>query len=110
MSEIKGHTPVPWQMWAEGNSVDIYERRSFGKGKFIASVPFQNPIDASADEPGANAQFIVKAVNNHERLLEALTLALPYVEMAIEDQVYKAGAVDRMVKKIKDAIKLAEGE
>lgn len=53
---------------------------------------------------------IVKAVNSHDALVNALTLALPYVESALEDQGYKPGVVDRMTKTIRAALKLAETE
>lgn len=54
------------------------------------------------------AERILRAVNSHDALVDALTLALPYVESALEDQGYKPGVVDRMVKSICAALKLAE--
>lgn len=42
------------------------------------------------------------------QLLDALVMALPYVETALQDQGYKPGAVDRMVKQIREAIALTE--
>jgi hypothetical protein len=48
----------------------------------------------------------VRAAN--EMLLEALYIALPFVEDAELDEGYKKGAVTRSVKFIKEAIKQAE--
>ncbi len=42
-------------------------------------------------------------------LLDALVIALPYVEQAEMDPSYKRGAVARVVKKMRDAIAKAEG-
>lgn len=42
-------------------------------------------------------------------LLEALTLALPYVEMAEDDESYKPGAVRKMVNTMRAAISKATG-
>ena len=50
------------------------------------------------------AADVVCAVNAHDGLVDALTLALPYVESALEDKGYKAGVVDRMVRKIRNAL------
>lgn len=55
-----------------------------------------------------NAKKIVRTVNNHEKLLDALILALPFIEMAEHDKSYKAGAVAKVIKEMNEAIYNAE--
>lgn len=57
-----------------------------------------------------DAELTVRAVNSHDALVDALTLALPYVESALEDQGYKPGVVDRMTKTIRAALELADSK
>lgn len=52
---------------------------------------------------------IVLSFNAHDAVVDALTLALPYVETALEDQGYKPGFVARMTKTMRAALDLAEG-
>jgi len=96
------HTPTPWKV---AESV---------KGKTCYAIVSRDGWIADLNECHgdrlANASFIVRAVNSHEALVDALIMALPYVETALEDRGYKPGVVDQMVKKIREAIALAEGE
>lgn len=103
-------TPRPWR-------IKPYEYRKRGQsyrrnaaiiaedGHWIATEICGHNLQGSSQ---ANAALIVRAVNAHDALAEALTLALPYVESALEDQGYKPGVVDRMTKTIRAALKLAE--
>lgn len=93
------------------NSVEIHPDTEEGENgeHIIAECPLEGSNE-SREIAEANAALIVRAVNAHEALKEALTLALPYVETALEDQGYKPGAVDRMVRQIRDALALAEGK
>ena len=52
----------------------------------------------------ANARLIAAAPD----LLHALSLALPYVEDALEDPCYKEGTVAKAIRIIKDALAKAE--
>jgi hypothetical protein len=54
-----------------------------------------------------HANEVLRACNSHYESLDALAMALPYVETALEDQGYKPGAVDRMCKQIRQAIENA---
>ena len=45
-----------------------------------------------------------------DTLLDVLVEALPYVEFSLTDPAYKAGAVQKMVTKMRKAIALAEGK
>jgi hypothetical protein len=62
------HTKTPW----EWNSIlnDKYSGNSYGIHGDDWIVAEITPIDKETDK--ANAAFIVKAVNNHNQLLEAL--------------------------------------
>lgn len=90
------HTSTPWKIGFNeydvcNNKVIICECMGLKEGK-------------------ANAKFIVKAVNNHERLLEALKNVLPLFD-AIEE---KDGCLSEDEKNYRDdiliAIKQAESE
>jgi len=68
---VGGHTPVPWQMAGPPyDSLPWLHVCGTDNGKHIMHW------DRSRDEKVANARFIVKAVNNHEALVESLQWAL----------------------------------
>ena len=94
------HTPTPW---------NVAKARVL-QGREHWTIETKNgrntPVSAILKEE--DAAFIVRAVNSHEELLEALIAALPYVETALEDQGYKPGVVDRMTRQIRAAIAKAE--
>ena len=64
MADITGHTPVPWSIgkrrWITSGDVDIARIHSVSK--------------IGENEAVANAEFIVRACNSHDALLEALEL------------------------------------
>lgn len=92
---VVGFTKGPWR------TGDMFNR--------VFGPPNGNPapeIIATVHKGNkANANLLAAA----PELLEALYMALPYVETALEDQGYKPGAVDRMVKQIHGAISKATG-
>lgn len=94
-------TATPWRHEAGSKTI-----RSVRENYWLATM---DSWDGAVNNE-ANAGFIVKAVNAHEDLVNALTLALPFVETALEDKGYKPGVVDRMTKTIRDALALAEGK
>ncbi len=59
------HTPIPWT----SDGTDIY-----AGGLIVAQASFR------LDQWEANAAFIVRAVNNHAKLLEALEQAVLFIE------------------------------
>lgn len=76
---VARHTPVPWT-----------------KGETV--------ISKGIETAKANAAFIVRAVNNHEALLEAVKSALNVLEG------FPGFFVATEIKKLEDAIKKAEGK
>jgi len=100
------HTPIPWEILS-GEVV----KQGYGPHGNIAIIAKADRTvgnGTSAVERDENMAFIVKAVNSHDELLEALYMALPYVETAMQDIGYKPGIIERKVKQIKDAIAKAE--
>lgn len=91
------HTPGPWE------AVDsMTVRTPFSAGGFmVCNLPCHTPDD----ERRANACLIAAA----PELLEALTMALPYVECSSGDECYKPGAIDKICKQIRAVIAKAEG-
>lgn len=131
--EVK-HTPTPWHIDDHNMSAILHQT---GDRSYRHVALCDNKYDTGRDDMKqvdidmSNAAFIVEAVNQHdslirqrdmwvhsysklkkdnEALLDALTMALPYVETALEDKGYKAGVIDKMVKNIRDAIVQAEVE
>lgn len=54
------HTPIPWALWGKADPSQVIASAD----AFVAQTVGGNDI--------ANAAFIVRAVNNHDRLVEAL--------------------------------------
>lgn len=78
-------------------------------GRQLAFIACHSRSTARTAEEGQQiAATIVRAVNAHAQLLDALTLALPYVECAADDPTYKPGAVARMAATMRAAIEAAE--
>lgn len=115
-------TPRPWKLKAQKNS-GMFQMPPFLVSKDgltpIAVMGAGKIVYSNAEENGA---LIVEAVNNYsslqtelsetrqrmEDLEESLTLALPFVETALEDKGYKPGVVDRMTKQIRSVLELAK--
>ncbi len=72
------HTPIPWEIhaWADGhNSVRICQPdHSTERG--CLPVAEAEILGRDREEAEANAAFIVRAVNNHAKLLKALEALL----------------------------------
>lgn len=74
------HTPVPWDIFNGGRStllhIDTAAENPIGGGVAICSVP------ATKDGiGGANADFIVRAVNAHDDLVAALKACVDIFEI-----------------------------
>lgn len=73
----KRHTPTPW-----GSSIGAYGASFYPNNQASHPLSFEFYWDKARGNPEltneaiANAAFIVKAVNNHEALVEACRLAL----------------------------------
>lgn len=79
------HTPTPWSISgrkmkpsSEPYGIIITGERSDGFQSSVAFCARHPGIDTSAAE--ANAAFIIKAVNNHDALVRALTVAAERLE------------------------------
>ena len=70
------HTPTPWATfgWKDGSTCGIQGTQPMHR------VTSDNVFLVDDDKDMANAAFIVKAVNCHDELVEALKLAMDYVE------------------------------
>ena len=93
------HTPTPWNYdITAGNSFSIYCE---GTIKTIASVLFKDvnymPNEKEAE---ANAKFIVKAVNSHDKLIEALK-SLVGMEVWIDDIEMKKHFIEKVYNTLK---------
>lgn len=110
---MSGHTPGPWEYYPATNYCG-YAIAPRGTLPTLAAVERprgnRNTINVTAfNYPGkteANARLIAAA----PELLEALYLALPYVESEQDNPAYKAGAVAAVVRQMRAAISKATGE
>lgn len=71
MSKPK-HTPTPWVLGTSDDAIDTVEPGQ----EFVVHADLKSEMGL------ANAEFIVKACNNHDALLAALRLALSTMEDA----------------------------
>ena len=75
MTETPTHTPLPWeaQVLETENDPGVYIVGSNLGGLVCAALPWPTEIESGDySRVEANAAFIVKAVNSHHRLVEAL--------------------------------------
>lgn len=72
------HTPTPWYLTEEREG-----QIESDKGYIIAQV-YQNSKKDYHKGDEANALHIVKCVNSHNELIEALKWALDYIELTIK--------------------------
>ncbi len=102
--ELK-HTPTPWQEF-EPQTSKLLTIEDF-KGNHIASIGHRN-----SEAVAANAAFIIRAVNSHDALVEALEEAQTYIQCQMTQVMPKGGVLDgrTMSKVIHEALALAKGE
>ena len=98
------HTPTPWQLAENDNTIVISQQLdSDGNAYAIADVLVGNGHKSDGTKE-ANAAFIVKACNAHEALVDAAKFAALYCE---EDWDVGAGTGKEALKKLCEALKLA---
>jgi hypothetical protein len=68
------HTPTPWKLDKEGGFTitDSSDRTSDASDIAYVNPEKENWGDKYDGDPEANGEFIVRAVNSHDALLEAL--------------------------------------
>ena len=78
MSETAEHTPGPWGFVGDESHPDTERYYVIGAkgGVGIATTPHRTGPCTATD--GANAKFIVRACNSHDRLVEACEAAGDY--------------------------------
>ena len=101
ITEVK-HTPTPWVLGPNG--LDIRDGKHEDK---IVTVDYVDHIASEQQE--ANAAHIVKCVNAHDGLVEALRLAYKDIIKAHETKLWKDETA-RTVGLIEAALKLAQEE
>ena len=92
------HTPTPWAICQSAPSLIRVD-------DFILAQTFGRHSSSEVDEMWANAEFIVRAVNSHEHLLNACKIALPELEL---DARHGEQDAVKAVKVLKAAIAKAE--
>ena len=67
------HTPVPWKLYSVGNTVSVhYGDGPAGGDDCIVHWTGFDGSNVSLAKRKANAKFIVRACNSHDKLLAAL--------------------------------------
>ena len=101
------HTPTPWKLHLGQDYFQIMEEDD------DLIIP---PVACYFETDRANAAFIVECCNNYESmkaqrddLADLLSKALPFVEDAMTDQGYKAGAVEKYTESIRAALAKVKG-
>ncbi len=98
----KKHTDLPLTVGAAQKGNQIH--RLYFCPVYSASHTFASGFGHTIDEATVNAEFIVRAVNNHEQLVEALEAMLEF-EGIIEER-----SGDYEIGLAKQALKAARGE
>jgi hypothetical protein len=102
MTEPKGHTPLPWVVRDNGETIFI----KAPDGSNLAQITFLTRSGRRpADEGAANARLICHAVNTYPQLVEALKSS----QTALREYGMSNEYVARVEDEIRAAIKLAEG-
>ncbi len=107
------HTPIPWSSRDFGYGIIIEHFNKDGWGNTIAETKFDNSSLANA-ELRANAELIVKAVNSHQAMYEALRYAVSEIEAfylaSAEGRIKTVVSVGQFqrLQKAKAALRLAE--
>lgn len=104
------HTPTPWTLELEDTTYsNCFEVQA--EGKTIAHVESWNGEDNDAQEEAeANAAFIVRAVNAHDNLVEALKNLRGNIDVSTINTSAKATAKwGELIVRAEAALKLAEG-
>ena len=112
MTEAK-HTPTPWRISPYGCGFEIESEQDL----IIAQVQQVKPLsnETALLERHANAAYIVRAVNSHAALVNALGATLSYrlrkpVPFADHECDWCNECVDRMNQMQRAALALARGE
>lgn len=103
------HTPAPWTYYENKSSIVI---RSNYYRKNIAQIPNKkNVAHTPYKEQKANAEHILRCVNSHSELLEALKNCEQYMKgwfyQNLKPEIKQA--LDYDLEKLKAAIAKAEG-
>lgn len=109
---MKAHTPLPWRVFHSGSDGPRIMPDTGDKREDIKFIAMVNGRDFHAD--AGNAEFIVRAVNAHDDLLEACKASL--IEFEASHEVMLLNPAMRGVKEaaiissLRAAISKAEGK
>ena len=96
------HTALPWEI-GKSYTDDIAIRELSPDNECVADV-----LCLSDGEQEANAEFIVRACNSYEALVEACKLAAKYVSKMVADDVQTVIPPANALRVIERALKQAE--
>ena len=102
------HTDLPWKIVEDGYPVESYVIRynnCSNQGYFVARFFVKDAAVNSPFDAKANAEFIIRAANNFDALLEACKSALVLLDMFIPStHGEEEGSIrDRIVSAIRKA-------
>lgn len=101
------HALIPWQseIRRDMDSISIYA--DDGKEGDIAEVVLKSRggvyDDRTDAEQEANADFILKAVNNHQHLINALTAMTEFVREQLDDDAIDLDCFPGLIDSVNDA-------
>lgn len=105
------HTKTPWVLLEEESDKSYLRIRGtvLGHKYKIANVllpDYDNALQVDIDESKANAEFIVKAVNLHYPLIEALELAEKTIDTLWVS--HHANRCDNALEKVREALAMVK--
>lgn len=98
-------TPRPWKL--EGDKMSVSNINNEGVCDCYFGVPANTYVEGKYE---ANARLIVKAVNCHDELVEALEIALGYAEIQNSEYDGQDKSISKDIELIKQALAKAESE
>ena len=98
-------TARPWKI-GPSHTNDWAIRETSPDNECVAITVEVSPFEAAK----ANAELIVRAVNSHDQVVEALKLAAKYVNKMVADDVKMAIPPANALRVIELAIRQAEGK
>lgn len=105
MDSIEGHTELPWHTEGPDDFGDyniLHDGDSLAVGAVVSNL-------RSPKEVAANAALIVRAVNSHHALVEALKAIEPFIakSSASDGGAAAHSAAVHAADKVRDALRLA---
>lgn len=106
---VPEHTPTPWHR--NIRPITKYPIIFAGEApNHSYCFSFHVPREVTPEQAEANCDFVLRACNSHDSLVEAVAFALECAEVPIHDATERRAKGERLMTTLRAALKLARGE